>query len=129
MPDCVEKVVQYSMADVILLLPPISLRLFVAMEVFIVKHYFFPNPDVEFFNTIAPKETLNKLGWVACVGVEIRRSGGTEGGEDAAAGELFAGGVRRQEKADAARQVFGRDGAGGAVVAAGGAAATALSEG
>ena len=49
----------------------------------------------------------------------ILRSGGTEGRSDAAAGELFAGGIRWQEKADAARQIFGRDGASGAVGAAG----------
>src|ERR687894_524821 len=48
---------------------------------------------------------------------------------DAASGELFAGGIRRQEEADAARQVFGRDGGRGAVGAAGGASETALSEG
>jgi hypothetical protein len=49
----------------------------------------------------------------------IWRSGGTEGRGDAAAGQLFAGGIRRQEKADAAGQVFGRDGAGGSLGAAG----------
>ena len=49
----------------------------------------------------------------------ICRSGGTEGRIDAAAGELFSGGIRREEKADAAGQVFVGDGAGGAVVAAG----------
>src|SRR3954447_7038402 len=54
---------------------------------------------------------------------------GAEGPGDAASGKLFAGGIRRQEEADAARQVFGRDGAGRAVGAAGGASATFLSEG
>src|ERR671916_2170231 len=48
---------------------------------------------------------------------------------DAASGEVFAGGIRRQEEADAARQVFGRDGAGRTVGAAGGTSAPALSEG
>src|SRR3954451_16747119 len=54
---------------------------------------------------------------------------GTEGPGDAASGKLFAGGIRRQEEADTARQVSGRDGGRGAVGAAGGASATVLPEG
>jgi Transposase domain (DUF772) len=74
------------------------------------------------------KETLKNpaagLAWGRVCG-----SGGTKGRGDAAAGQFFAGGVCRQEKADAAEQVFGRDGRGGAVGAAGGAAAALVSEG
>src|SRR6478736_4857931 len=54
---------------------------------------------------------------------------GAEGLGDAASGELFASGIRRQEEADTTGQVFGRDGAGCAVGAAGGASATVLPEG
>src|SRR3954468_21350368 len=54
---------------------------------------------------------------------------GTEGPGDAASGKLFAGGIRRQEEADTAQQVSGRDGGRGAVGAAGGASATVLPEG
>ncbi len=56
----------------------------------------------------------------------MRWSGGIVRRNDAAPGELFAGGIRRQEEADAARQIFGGDGAGGAVGPSGGASATAL---
>src|SRR3954465_4315888 len=52
-----------------------------------------------------------------------------EGRIDAAAGQLCRGGIRRQEEADAARQISGGDGRGGAVVAAGGAPGPALSQG
>src|ERR1043165_1727884 len=48
---------------------------------------------------------------------------------DAAARELCRGGVRRQEKANAARQISDRDGTGCTVGTAGGAAAAALPEG
>src|SRR5215213_65965 len=48
---------------------------------------------------------------------------------DAASGELFAGGICRQEEADAAGQVSGRNRAGRAMGATGGASATALPEG
>jgi transposase InsO family protein len=68
------------------------------------------------------KEKLRKHRKIRLLGLtsgRILRSGGTEGRSDAAAGELFAGGIRWQEKADAARQIFGRDGASGAVGAAG----------
>src|SRR3954447_15357482 len=54
---------------------------------------------------------------------------GAEGPGDAASGKLFTGGIRRQEEADATRQVSGRDGAGCTVGAAGGASAPALPEG
>ena len=43
------------------------------------------------------RETLNKPGLGCLRRGRIRGSGGTEGVEDAAAGELFAGGVHRQE--------------------------------
>src|SRR5713226_3826187 len=56
----------------------------------------------------------------------MRWSGGIVRRNDAAPGELFAGGIRRQEEADAARQIFGGDGAGGAVGPSGGTSATAL---
>src|SRR3954447_13853854 len=58
----------------------------------------------------------------------IRLSVWTEGQADAAAGQLFAGGIREQEEADAAGQVSGRDGAGCAVASAGGASCPALPE-
>src|SRR3954449_8799560 len=74
------------------------------------------------------KETPKKSpGW-SPDGVESAGAG-TEGPGDAASGKLFAGGIRRQEEADTARQVSGRDGGCGAVGAAGGASATVLPEG
>src|SRR3954453_19840418 len=56
-------------------------------------------------------------------------SAGRLGGSDAAAGQLFAGGIRREEKADAAGPFFGRDGGGGAMGAAGRTAAVVRPEG
>ena len=61
------------------------------------------------------RETLKKgRGFVPGPG-RISRS---VGGSDATAGQLFAGGIRREEKADAAGPFFSRDGRGGAVGAA-----------
>src|SRR3954454_6806799 len=79
-------------------------------------------------NSSASRETPKKSpGWgpdgIESAGV------GAGGPGDAASGKLFAGGIRRQEEADAARQVFGGDGAGRAVGAVGGASATVLPEG
>src|SRR3954470_14349346 len=51
------------------------------------------------------------------------------GGSDATAGQLYAGGIRREEKADAAGPLFGRDGKSGAMGAAGGTSALFLPEG
>src|ERR1044071_912793 len=75
-----------------------------------------------------PKETLKNLAGGLASG-RIYPSGGTVGRGDAAARELFPGGIRREEKADSSGQVFGRDGAGGAVDAAGGSSAAILPEG
>src|SRR4051812_17350644 len=77
---------------------------------------------------LSTRETPKKSpGW-GPDGIESAGAG-AEGPGDAASGKLFAGGIRRQEEADAARQVFGRDGSGRAVGAAGGSSATVLSEG
>src|SRR4051795_4100442 len=51
------------------------------------------------------------------------------GGSDATAGQLYAGGIRREEKADAAGPLFGRDGRSGATGAAGCTSAVVLPEG
>src|ERR1041385_607745 len=64
------------------------------------------------------RETLKNLAGGLASG-RIYPSGGTVGRGDAAARELFPGGIRREEKADSSGQVFGRDGAGGAVDAPG----------
>src|SRR4051812_41815447 len=79
------------------------------------------------------RETLlrkhRKIRLLALASGRILGSGGTEGRGDAAARKLFAGRVRRQEEADAARQVSGRDGVCGAVGAAGCSSSAILSEG
>src|ERR1051325_11031999 len=54
------------------------------------------------------RETLKNLAGGLASG-RIYPSGGTVGRGDAAARELFPGGIRREEKADSSGQVFGRD--------------------
>jgi hypothetical protein len=89
----------------------------------------FPKPFQSLSGTTLTLGKHRKIRQLALASDRIRGSGGTEGRGDAAAGELFAGGIRRQEEADAAGQVFGRDGAGGAVGAAGRSSSAVLPEG